>query len=105
VLLELYVLFKCAATGFVAAGLLASFYQLVTNRTPRFVPDFEGMAGVVGASFLCAVVGPFIIMRNAIRGHRIEQRPIGWLAASSAIAFGWSTCSGLIVLYTIVTLM
>ena len=104
VLYELIVLIKAAATGFVAAGLIGSFYQLVTNKPPRFVAEFEGMVGVLASSVMCALAGPFIIMRNAIRGHRIEQRPIGWLAASSVIAFAWSICSGVLVLYMIIHL-
>lgn len=101
---EVMVLFETAAVGFVAAGLIASFYQLVTNKPPRFVAEFEGMVGVLAASVMCMIAGPFIIMRNAIRGHRIEQRPLGWLAASSAIAFAWSSCSGVVVLYTVISL-
>lgn len=101
---ELIIMVAAAAVGFVAAGLIGSFYQLVTNKPPRFVAEFEGMVGVLAASMLCMMAGPFIIMRNAIRGHRIEQRPIGWLAASSAIAFTWSMCSGVVVLYTVVKL-
>lgn len=103
-LTELIIILDAAAVGFVAAGLIGSFYQLVTNKPPRFVAEFEGMVGVLAASMLCMMAGPFIIMRNAIRGHRIEQRPIGWLAASSAIAFAWSICSGVVVLYTVVKL-
>lgn len=101
---EVFVLFEAAAIGFVVAGLIGSFYQLVTNKPPRFVAEFEGMVGMLAASVLCMVAGPFIIMRNAIRGRRIEQRPLGWLAASSAIALAWSMCSGILVLYTVIRL-
>lgn len=101
---EVIVLVECGIVGFVAAGLIGSFYQLVTNKPPRFVTEFEGMIGVLAASVMCMLAGPFIIMRNAIRGRRLEQRPIGWLAASSAIAFAWSMCSGLVVLYTVISL-
>lgn len=103
-LAELKILVLVATVGFVAAGLIGSFYQMVTNRPPRFVAEFEGMVGAVAAGLICILAGPFIIMRNAIRGRRVEQRPLGWLAASSAIAFAWSLCSGVVVLYTVFSL-
>ena len=37
-------------------------------------------------------------MRHAIRGRRIEKRPIGWLVASSTIAGMWSLFSGILIL-------
>lgn len=42
--------------------------------------------------------GPAILMRNAIRGRRIEHRNLGWLVASAAIAGAWSLCSGVMLL-------
>lgn len=82
-------------TGFVLAGLLGSFYQLVTSQPARF--QFDGPTMPITALTLVTICvgGPFIIMRNAIRGRRIEQRPLGWLAASAFIAAVWSFCSGL----------
>ncbi|MCE1237967.1 MAG: hypothetical protein LWW93_16580 [Hyphomicrobiales bacterium] len=83
--------------GFVAAGILSSFYTLVTNRPVSFAVElgtlWRGLVDLV----MCAFAGPFIIMRNAIRGRIIEQRPVGWLVASTAIAAGWSLCSGIVV--------
>ncbi|PLX37130.1 MAG: hypothetical protein C0606_11525 [Hyphomicrobiales bacterium] len=85
-------------TGFVAAGILGSFYQLVTHEPPSFKFSLENWFAVIAAVIMCAFAGPFIIMRNAIRGRRIENRPVGWLAASTAIAGMWSLCSGIVVL-------
>lgn len=96
-LYELAIAAYAAACGFVAAGVLGSFYQLVTDQPARFAIDLgtigRGLAGVL----MCAFAGPFIIMRNAIRGRLIENRPVGWLVASTAIATGWSLCSGVVV--------
>ena len=87
-----------AAAGFVAAGLLGSFYQLLTNEPPHFMMRADGwIASLIGV-LVCIFAGPFIIMRHAIRGRRLEGRPLGWLAASAAIAAGWSLCSGIIVI-------
>ena len=96
-LYELVVAAYAAACGFVAAGILASFHQLLTGQPARFAIDLETIGkGLVGV-LLCAFAGPFIIMRNAIRGRLIENRPMGWLVASTAIATGWSLCSGIVV--------
>jgi hypothetical protein len=93
-----YLVLYAAATGFVSAGFLASLYQLVTDRPPGFLVDSEGLAAQLVAVLIGIFAGPFIIMRNALRGRRIERRPLGWLAASACIAAGWSLCSGIVLL-------
>lgn len=85
-------------TGFVSAGVLGSFYQLVTQQPPTFAFDLDGWFKILSGVVVCVFAGPFIIMRNAIRGRMIEHRPLGWLAASTAIAGMWSLCSGIVVL-------
>lgn len=87
-----------ACAGFVAAGVLGSLYQLITREPPRFTFAGENLSGVVTGVVLCVFAGPFIIMRNAIRGRRLENRPLGWLVASSTIAGMWSMCSGVMVM-------
>jgi hypothetical protein len=86
------------SAGFVVAGILGSFYQLLTGEPLKFAISVETWLKGVFSCFLCVFAGPFIIMRNAIRGRKIEQRPIGWLVASSTIAGMWSLCSGVFVL-------
>ncbi|MEQ8783949.1 MAG: hypothetical protein RIE06_30135 [Roseibium album] len=87
-----------ASAGFVAAGVLGSLYQLVTRQPPKFSFSGENLLAFLIEVFLCVFAGPFIIMRNAIRGRRIEKRPLGWLVASSTIAGMWSMCSGILVM-------
>ena len=87
-----------ACAGFVAAGVLGSLYQLITKQPPRFNFAGETLMAFLAGLFLCIFAGPFIIMRNAIRGRRIENRPLGWLLASSTIAGMWSMCSGVMVI-------
>lgn len=95
---QFIVLGYCGLTGFVAAGLLGSFYQLITSRPPQFQVEISGVLSGMSAFGLILLAGPFILMRNALRGRRIEQRPVGWLVASSMIAMMWSVVSGLLVL-------
>jgi len=98
VMFELLIAGYAACTGFVAAGLIGSFYQLMTSEPPRFGLKLDTWIRSFSSAFFCIFAGPFIIMRNAIRGQRIEHRPIGWLAGSCVVALMWSTCSGIIVL-------
>ncbi|WP_417671793.1 DUF6949 family protein [Roseibium sp.] len=102
---ELFVAFYIGCAGFVAAGVIGSFYQLLTDQPPRFNIAVESFLGTIAALGLCLIAGPFIIMRNAIRGRRIEGRPIGWLVASSTIAGMWSLVSGLFVTHFALSLV
>lgn len=95
---ELFIAAYIGCSGFVAAGILGSFYQLVTGEPPKFALQLETWLKGMSSLLMCIFAGPFIIMRNAIRGRRIEHRPIGWLVASSTIAGMWSICSGLVVM-------
>lgn len=95
---EVFVLFFAIASGFVAAGLTTSGFQMVTNRTLSFeIPDWPAFARFC-LGFALIFSGPIILMRNAIRARIIEKRPIGWLAASTAISMSWSFILGLFVL-------
>lgn len=87
-----------ASAGFVAAGVLGSLFQLLTREPPRFNFGGETLMRFLTDMLMCIFAGPFIIMRNAIRGRRIEKRPLGWLVASSTIAGMWSMCSGMLVM-------
>jgi hypothetical protein len=98
VLFDLLLVGYIACAGFVAAGVLGSLYQLITREPPRFSFAGENLPRFLAGLFLCVFAGPFIIMRNAIRGRRIEKRPLGWLVASSTIAGMWSMCSGVMVM-------
>ncbi len=94
------------ALGFAIAGLLASFYQLVTERPPSFTL----LSGRVEPSAILAVpflllVAPFIIMRNTIRGAEYEHRNAGFVMIATVVAGLWSLASGTLVVRTIETLL
>ena len=88
--------FFALAIGFAVAGLVASAYQLVTCRPASFRLLGEGPASVVAVP-LIAFAAPFIIMRNIIRGCRIEGRAFGMVMAATILAGGWSLMSGTVV--------
>jgi hypothetical protein len=95
---ELFALVYVTSVGFVCAGILASLYQITAQRPAGFRVTINSWPGVFFSVVICTFAGPFIIMRNALRGRRLENRPIGWLFGSSAIASVWSACSGVLLL-------
>ncbi len=103
-LFELAIAAYATACGFVAAGVLSSFFQLMTNKPVKFSVELETLWRGFVDVLICAFAGPFIIMRNAIRGRTEERRPVGWLVASTAIATGWSLCSGIVVVNLVLTM-
>jgi hypothetical protein len=87
-----------AAVGFVAAGLLASFVQMVSGQPMRFGIEPNSLLSSVGGVLLRVLAGPAILMRNAWRGMRLEARPKIWFGVSTVIAAVWSLFSGAVLL-------
>ena len=90
--------FQALGLGFALAGLLASAFELCTNRRASFGLLEKG--GVVALAFVPILVfsAPFIILRNTVRGRRFERRPIGFVFAATVIAGFWSLMCGRVVL-------
>ena len=86
------------AVGFVAAGVLASFVQLVSGQPMRFGMEPSSIYVSFGGVVLRVLAGPVILMRNAWRALRLEARPKFWFGISAAIAAVWSLLSGALLL-------
>lgn len=95
---DLFVAAFVASSGFVAAGVLGSFYHLVTGEPPRFFAEMTGPASLLIVVGLWLVAGPFIFMRNAIQGYYRETFSPKMLAAAGGLAAMWSILSGTFVL-------
>jgi hypothetical protein len=84
--------------GFAFAGLLASGFELMTERRASFHllqgGDFFALASVPVIVFSA----PVIIIRNTVRGRRIEGRPIPFVMMATIIACFWSMLCGTLVL-------
>jgi hypothetical protein len=84
--------------GFSVAGSLATGYQLVTER-PLSFRLLNG--GAQPVTFLAIPVltfaAPFVIMRNIMRGRRIESRRFELVMLATTIAGLWSLLSGTVV--------
>jgi hypothetical protein len=90
--------FFSLAIGFAVAGLIASGYQAVTQRPASFSLLSEGThPSTFAAVPLLVFAAPFIIMRNTIRGRRIERRGFVFVMIATAIAGIWSLMSGTMV--------
>ena len=90
--------FIALALGFAVAGSLATGYQLVTEQPLSFRLLNQGAQLV---TFLAVPVltfaAPFVIMRNVIRGRRIEGRQFHFVMLATIIAGFWSLMSGTVV--------
>jgi hypothetical protein len=90
--------FIALALGFAVAGSLATGYQLVTEQPLSFRLLNQGAQLV---TFLAVPVltfaAPFVIMRNVIRGRRIEGRQFQFVMLATIIAGFWSLMSGTVV--------
>jgi hypothetical protein len=92
------------ACGFVLAGVLASFVQLVSGQPMRFGVEPKSMLASLGGVVLRVFAGPAILLRNAWRGMQIEARPKVWFGLSAAIAALWSLFIGALLIALVLTL-
>lgn len=100
----LFVYAYMMAVGFVMAGILSSFVQLVSGEPMRFGVEPRSVAASIGSVLLRVFAGPAILMRNAWRGMRIEARPPVWFWLSASIAGLWSLTIGTFFLGVVLAL-
>src|SRR4051812_42858561 len=86
------------AIGFAFAGALSSGYQMYTEKPASFrmLTGAEQREALAAVPFLI-FAAPFIIMRNTVRGSRIEKRGFGFAMMATLVAGFWSLMSGTIV--------
>jgi hypothetical protein len=86
------------ALGFAVAGSLCSGYQLMTMQPASFrlLHEPERNRALAAVPFLL-FAAPFIIIRNTIRGARLEGRSFGFAAMAAFLASFWSLMSGTLV--------
>jgi hypothetical protein len=90
--------FFALAIGFAVAGTCATGYRLLTERFPSFrLLEVGPAAARFAAVPLLMFAAPFIIMRNTVRGRRMEQRRIHFVMIATVIAGLWSLMSGTVV--------
>ncbi len=84
--------------GFAVAGSLASGYQLVTERPLSFRLLNGGLQLITFLAIpVLTFAAPFVIMRNVVRGARIERRRFESVMMATVLAGFWSLMSGTVV--------
>ena len=87
------------AIGFAVAGLCASGYRLFSRHFPSFrLLEVGPVPARFAAVPLLMFSAPFIIMRNTIRGRRIEGRRFEFVMLATVLAGIWSMMSGTAVI-------
>ena len=89
---------RSLALGFAAAGLIATGFELLTARRASFGLLETGDLAAVACIPVLVFSAPFIILRNIVRGRRLEPRTFGFVVLATMIACGWSLVSGRVVL-------
>ncbi|KYK43578.1 MULTISPECIES: hypothetical protein [Bradyrhizobium] len=88
--------------GFALAGALVNGYQALAQRPAGFGLLQEGVAPKTFAAVPFLVfAAPFIIMRNTLRGVRVESRRVEFVMMATVIAGFWSMMSGTFFLMTL----
>jgi len=81
--------------GFAVAGLCASGYSLFSRHLPSFrLLEVGPVPARFAAIPLLMFSAPYIIMRNTIRGRRIEGRRFEFVMLATVLAGIWSMMSG-----------
>jgi cytochrome c biogenesis protein CcdA len=101
---DAFVLGYAATVGFVAAGIIASFYKWMTSEPARFALLSESTLGLVTSFAFFALTGPVIIAEHMLRSYRAGKGQAGGLFAGLIVAMLWSCCSGIIVLSIVLSL-
>jgi len=96
--------FYALALGFGIAGLLASAYQAFAEKPLSFHllngPTVSALISVPLLTF----GAPFVIMRNTVRGRRIENRRFEYAMMATIIACFWSLLSGTVFMQVLMHL-
>ena len=94
------------AIGFAVAGLCASGYRLFSRHFPSFrLLEVGPVPARFAAIPLLMFSAPFIIMRNTIRGRRIEGRRTEIVMVATVIAGLWGLMSGTVVVLALQALL
>jgi hypothetical protein len=94
------------AMGFAVAGLCASSYRLALEHVPSFrLLEAGPMAARFAAVPLLMFAAPYLIMRNTLRGRRLEQRRAEFVMIATVIAGLWSLMSGTVVVMALQALL
>jgi hypothetical protein len=91
--------FLVLTIGFAVAGAIATGYQVITSQRATFRLLQRGpRASTFAAVPFLVFAAPYIIMRNTIRGRRLQRRRAAFVMMATILAGLWSMMSGTVVL-------
>ncbi|HLL28498.1 MAG TPA: hypothetical protein VKT73_12720 [Xanthobacteraceae bacterium] len=90
--------FYALVLGLAIAGALSTGYQIVADRPASFRLLNETRPRALAAVPFLVFAAPFIILRNTIRGARIEKRGFVPVMAATMIAGFWGLSCGMVVM-------
>ncbi|MCP8940341.1 hypothetical protein NK718_17580 [Alsobacter sp. SYSU M60028] len=97
--------FQALLLGVASAGVLATGFEALTRRPASFALLETGGGQALASVPLIVFTAPFIILRNTLRGRRFERRPLGFVAAATAVACLWSLASGRVIFDLVLALI
>jgi len=98
--------FFALTIGFAVAGMCASGYRLFSRHAPSFrLLEVGPVPARFAAIPLLMFSAPYIIMRNTIRGRRIEGRRAEIVMLATVIAGLWSLMCGSVVVLALQALL
>ncbi len=101
---EGFLVLYCAAVGFVASGVAASFYKMMTAEAPKFALLGKGIGAMAVTFLLCAVTGPVIVLDIVLKARVGDRGAVGTALFGVFVALLWSVCSGILVLDLVLNL-
>jgi|SRR5581483_9618690 len=92
--------------GFAVAGTCASGYRVFSEHFPSFrLLEVGPVPARFAAIPLLMFSAPYIIMRNTIRGRRLEGRRAEVVMVATIVAGVWSLMSGTVVVLALQALI
>ena len=90
--------FYALVLGLAIAGALSTGYQIFAERPASFRLLNETRLRALAAVPFLVFAAPFIILRNTIRGVRIERRGFMPVMVATVIAGFWSLSCGMVIM-------
>lgn len=90
--------FSALGLGFAFAGLLMSLFELVARKPLGFGLLHIGGLRAIASVPVLVFSAPLLILRNTVRGRRIERRPIPYVMLATVLAGFWGIMCGRLVL-------
>lgn len=87
-----------AAVGFFAAWLVASVRKAMTSEPVRFGVSGDTILAMSSSFLFGVLLGPVIIVRQAVASVRTGNIPASWAAAGVMLAVVWSCVLGIAIL-------